>query len=116
MGAAATDPDIHHDEDERPSETLVAAADLQDTSPDDPPPLDVPINVVALDRLRETDGDDRPSAGCLTLTYAGYVVVARSTGTVFLRDADATRSAVSTTPPTTRPAGSDATLRCRPLG
>jgi hypothetical protein len=92
MGAATTDPDIHHvhhDEDERLSETLVAAvAALDDTSPDDLPPLDARINVAALDRLWETDGADRPSAGCLTFTYAGYVVVARSTGVVFLRDAD----------------------------
>lgn len=92
MGAATTDFDIHHDEGERLSEALVAAvAALQDTSPDDLPPLDARINVEALDHFRETDGADRPSAGCLTFTYAGYVVVARSTGTVFLRDAAATR-------------------------
>lgn len=95
MGAATTDPDdvyhVHHDEGERMSEALVAAvAALDDTSPDDLPPLDARINVEALDSLWETDCSDRPSAGCLTFTYGGYVVVARSTGTVFLRDADAT--------------------------
>lgn len=94
MGAATTDRDdtyhVHLDEDERLSEALVAAvAALDDTSPDDLPPLDARINVEALDRLWETDGPDRPATGCLTFTYGGYVVVARSTGTAFLRDVDA---------------------------
>lgn len=78
---------VHHDGDGRLSETLVdAVANLTDTAPADLPPLETRINVAALDALWETDAAERPSAGCLTFTYGGYVVVVRSTGTVFLRE------------------------------
>jgi hypothetical protein len=78
---------VHHDGDGRLSDTLVAAvADLTDTAPADLPPLDTRINVAALDALWETDAPGRPTAGCLTFTYGGYVVVVRSTGVVLLRE------------------------------
>jgi hypothetical protein len=93
MSTATTDPpEIHHvhhdaDGDERLSATLVdAVAALADTDPGDLPPLESRINVTALDGLWDTDGAGTPSAGCLTFTYGGYVVVVRSTGTVFLRE------------------------------
>ncbi|WP_251342534.1 HalOD1 output domain-containing protein [Haloplanus halophilus] len=93
MSTATTDRgEIHHvhhdaDGDERLSVTLVeAVASLADTEPADLPPLESRINVAALDALWDTDGPGRPSAGCLTFSYGGYVVVVRSTGTVFLRD------------------------------
>jgi len=90
MGTATTDRGeihhIHHDGGSL-SDTLVdAVADLTDTAPADLPPLETRINVAALDALWETDAPDRPSAGCLTFTYGGYVVVVRSIGTVFLRE------------------------------
>jgi hypothetical protein len=83
---------VHHDVDgeEALSDRLVAAvADLADANPSELPPLEARINVAALDALWETtdDGPARPSAGCLTFTYGGYVVVVRSTGAVFLREA-----------------------------
>jgi len=81
---------VHHDGEGCLSDTLVdAVADLTDTAPADLPPLGTRINVAALDALWETDAPDRPSAGCLTFTYGGYVVVVQSTGTVLLRDATA---------------------------
>jgi len=91
MSTATTDHEeihhVHHDGDGRLSDTLVdAVADLTDTAPADLPPLETRINVTALDALWDTDAPDRPSAGCLTFTYGGYVVVVRSTGTVFLRE------------------------------
>jgi hypothetical protein len=95
MGTAPTDIDaihhVHHDADgDGPlSATLVdAVASLADTDPADLPPLETRINVAALDALWETDAPESPTAGCLTFTYAGYVVVVRSTGTVFLRERD----------------------------
>lgn len=79
---------VHYDGDGPLSDTLVdTVADLTDTAPADLPPLEARINVAALDALWDTDAPDRPSAGCLTFTYGGYVVVVRSTGTVFLREA-----------------------------
>ena len=79
---------VHHDGDGPLSDTLVdAVADLTDTAPADLPPLETRINVAALDTLWETDADRPTAAGCLTFTYGGYVVVVRSTGTVFLREA-----------------------------
>lgn len=96
MGTATTDQgEIHHvhHEEGALSDTLVAAvADLTDTAPADLPPLDARINVAALDRLWDTDAPERPAAGCLTFTYGGYVVVARSTGTVFLRETESGNS------------------------
>ncbi|MFB6102227.1 MAG: HalOD1 output domain-containing protein [Haloplanus sp.] len=93
MSTVTTNPDeihhVHHDTDGDGSlsDTLVAAvADLSDTDPADLPPLDTRINVAALDGLWDTDGSDRPSAGCLTFTYGGYTIIVRSTGTVFLRE------------------------------
>ncbi|RCU47606.1 hypothetical protein DU504_10050 [Haloplanus salinus] len=81
---------VHHDGDGRLSETLRAAvADLTDTAPADLPPLDARINVSALDDLWNVEASDRPTAGCLTFTYGGYVVVVRSTGAVLLREATA---------------------------
>jgi|GEM_PF-6613356 len=78
---------VHHEEG-RLSDTLVdAVADLTDTAPADLPPLETRINVAALDTLWDTDAADRPSAGCLTFVYGGYVVVVRSTGTLLLREA-----------------------------
>ncbi|WP_049937296.1 HalOD1 output domain-containing protein [Haloplanus natans] len=78
---------VHHDGDGRLSDTLVdAVADLTDTAPADLPPLETRINVPALDALWETDAPGRPTAGCLTFTYGGYVVVVRSTGVVLLRE------------------------------
>jgi hypothetical protein len=78
---------VHHDGDDQLSDTLVdTVASLTDTAPADLPPLEARINVAALDALWETDAPERPSAGCLTFTYGGYVVVVRSTGTVFLRE------------------------------
>lgn len=90
MSTATTDRGeihhVHHDGDGQLSDTLVdAVAALTDTAPADLPPLDTRINVAALDALWETAAD-RPTDGCLTFTYGGYVVVARSTGTVFLRE------------------------------
>ncbi|WP_251328093.1 HalOD1 output domain-containing protein [Haloplanus pelagicus] len=82
---------VHHDADgdERLSATLVdAVASLADTDPADLPPLETRINVAALDGLWDTDSPEPPASGCLTFTYAGYVVVVRSTGTVFLRERD----------------------------
>jgi hypothetical protein len=92
MGTATTDRGeihhVHHDGDGPLSDTLVdAVADLTETAPADLPPLEARINVAALDALWDTDAPERPSAGCLTFTYGGYVVVVRSTGTVFLREA-----------------------------
>jgi hypothetical protein len=92
MGTATTDRaeihHVHHDGDGPLSDTLVdAVADLTDTAPPDLPPLETRINVAALDALWDTDAPERPSAGCLTFTYGGYVVVVRSTGAVFLREA-----------------------------
>ena len=93
MSTATTELDeihhVHHDAeaDEQLSSTLVdAVAALADTDPADLPPLESRINVAALDGLWDTDGAETPSAGCLTFTYGGYVVVVRSTGTVFLRE------------------------------
>jgi hypothetical protein len=91
MSAATTDRGeihhVHHDGDGRLSDTLVdAVADLTDTEPVDLPPLGTRINVAALDALWDTDAPERSAAGCLTFTYGGYVVVVRSTGTVFLRE------------------------------
>jgi len=81
---------VHHDGDGGLSDTLVdAVADLTGTDPADLPPLATRINVAALDTLWETDAPERPSAGCLTFSYGGYVVVVRSTGTVLLREATA---------------------------
>lgn len=78
---------VHHDGDGQLSDTLVnAVASLTDTAPADLPPLETRINVAALDALWETDAPQRPSTGCLTFTYGGYVVVVRSTGAVFLRE------------------------------
>jgi hypothetical protein len=95
MSTATTGPaEIHHvhhdaDGDERLSVTLVdAVAALTDTDSGDLPPLESRINVTALDGLWDTEGSGSPSAGCLTFTYGGYVVVVRSTGTVFLRETD----------------------------
>jgi hypothetical protein len=95
MSTATTDRSeihhVHHDGDGPLSDTLVdAVADLTDTAPADLPPLETRINVAALDTLWDTDAPDRPSAGCLTFTYGGYVVVVRSTGAVFLREATET--------------------------
>jgi phosphoribosyl 1,2-cyclic phosphodiesterase len=92
MSAATTNRDeihhVHHDGDGPLSDEIVGAvARLTDTAPSDLPPLETRINVAALDALWDTDAPERSSAGCLTFTYGGYVVVVRSTGTVFLREA-----------------------------
>jgi hypothetical protein len=80
---------VHHDVDgeEALSDRPVAAvADLADANPSERPSLEARIDVAALDALWETvdDGPARLSAGCLTFSYGGYVVVVRSTGAVFL--------------------------------
>ena len=80
---------VHHDGDGRLTGRLAAAVAARTAAaPPALPPLDARINVSALDDLWNVEASDRPTGGCLTFTYGGYVVV-RSTGAVLLREATA---------------------------
>lgn len=87
-GSDRTTHHVYHDWncDDPVSKTIVdAIATYEGTQSSELPALDRSINPDALNYLFESTGDDAPSGGTLSFSYAGYVVVVMSTGQILIR-------------------------------